>query len=535
MSTQEKETIGLRPIIIYYLLHWKLFVITFLCTLLPAVMYLVFYPHTYEFASRFKIHVDDQMSGSNAGGLGGNAANLMSSFGLNGSSAEAITIDDELVTLQSHDLLTQVVNELGLNAQYKSSKFSFYKRYTHLPFVLKTDSATFYKQEESIAFSVQANTAGLVTVEAKAKHRTKNYTFKSLPATLSFYGNRFILSYGDVFIKGEKASAYITMQPPGTVADDLADELTIDAYSKSSNVIELFYTDYEIQRGRDLLNCIIQHYNQRADTLQDLESSKTVRFLNRRINKIIANLSLSEEKIEQFKQTNKITDLETDVQFYADQMKDLQTKMIEFQAQRYAIKLITEFVSNPANKYNLIPEFMSMSSGEQKSSVSLYNEALVERQRMLLQSNPENPLIISANEQLAEMRGNVKRTIDNALKSLDLTLNNLRAKENVITSKFGKVPSQEREYLEFKRQQEILQGVYLVLLQKREEALLRIGKDIDRAQVIDQAYRKARPIAPRKLFAAIAMLIFTIIVPVTWLFCKEQYDCFKKELKETTH
>ncbi|MCK9344028.1 MAG: tyrosine protein kinase, partial [Massilibacteroides sp.] len=69
MSTKEKETIGLRPIIIYYLLHWKLFVITFLCTLLPAVMYLVFYPHTYEFASRFKIHVDDQMSGSNAGGL----------------------------------------------------------------------------------------------------------------------------------------------------------------------------------------------------------------------------------------------------------------------------------------------------------------------------------------------------------------------------------------------------------------------------------------------------------------------------------
>ena len=100
-------------------------------------------------------------------------------------------------------------------------------------------------------------------------------------------------------------------------------------------------------------------------------------------------------------------------------------------------------------------------------------------------------------------------------------------------SKMGSVPTQERTYLDYKRQQEIYQGVYLVLLQKREEEMLKIGRDMNRGLVIDAAFSKSLPIAPRKLYAAIAMVLFTIAVPVGYLFVKEQYLSLKEAyLKE---
>lgn len=37
--------------------------------------------------------------------------------------------------------------------------------------------------------------------------------------------------------------------------------------------------------------------------------------------------------------------------------------------------------------------------------------------------------------------------------------------------KMGNVPTYEREYLDLKRQQEVLQGVYLILLQKEKRSL----------------------------------------------------------------
>ena len=92
-------------------------------------------------------------------------------------------------------------------------------------------------------------------------------------------------------------------------------------------------------------------------------------------------------------------------------------------------------------------------------------------------------------------------------------------------------PQAERTYVELKRQQEIVQGVYLILLQKREETALVLGQQQEKARLLDSAYVKSRPIAPRKLYAAIGMLLLTLVIPVMYLFIKEQSCSIIQELK----
>ena len=104
--------------------------------------------------------------------------------------------------------------------------------------------------------------------------------------------------------------------------------------------------------------------------------------------------------------------------------------------------------------------------------------------------------------------------------------------KKAILDKMESVPSVEKEYVDFKRQQEIYQAVYLILLQKREEIALSINNQRDRARIIDAAFVKQRPVAPRKLFAVLGILAFTLILPVGVLFIKEQFIALKSEFNK---
>ena len=135
--------------------------------------------------------------------------------------------------------------------------------------------------------------------------------------------------------------------------------------------------------------------------------------------------------------------------------------------------------------------------------------------------------------QVDKLREGVHVMIDNADKSCQRTLADLRDKEKKLLEKMKSVPMLEHEYIGFKRQQEILQGVYLLLLQKREETVLSLGQQTERARVIDPAFVMKKPVGPRKLYAAIGMLLLTLVIPVGFLTCRSLLKSLWVEYRRT--
>jgi uncharacterized protein involved in exopolysaccharide biosynthesis len=254
-------------------------------------------------------------------------------------------------------------------------------------------------------------------------------------------------------------------------------------------------------------------------------------FLNTRIDSVTNELSVIEKEIELYKAKNRITMVESDVQYYVEYMRDLQTKMIEAEAQSHTIKLMDSFVKDKANQYKIIPSLLS--SGESETNpFSLYNQALLERERLIRNSGEDNPLLPSLNAQIDKLREGVFQMIDNAHQSIQLVINELKEKEQSLFNRMGEVPQQERIYVDYKRSQEILQGMYLILLQKREEIVLSIAQTKERAKIIDPAFTMPRPIAPRKLYAAIGIVFFTLLITVGWIYGKKQLTEFIEEFQK---
>ena len=514
---KDKEVISLKKIIIYYLNHWRLFLITGIISLIPAILYLILYPKTYEIFSLIRLQEDKDLGSGGSIGLG-EAAGMMRSFGLGNKVGPSLNIDDEIATLTSNHLLSKVVIELGLDVSY-TQPYTFEKLYSNnSPIKVIPDSLFRLNLDKVIAFSLKLDKSG--KGEIKVKDNKKAISFSSLPTTLNFSeGKVQVLFSGNQALENIKLD--ITISPVGWVAEDLSKQINVEEYSKNANTIELSIEDHNKQRGKDLLNTLVDQFNKSANDLKKEENKKSIDFLDGRINNIVFQLLMKEQEIEQYKLKNKMTDIEYDILFYTEALKGYREKIIELEAQSQMVNLLETYVKAPQNRYNLIPSILSTGDNESGSVISLYNEALLEREKMQKTSKDINPLTEVTDKQLDKLREGVLVSISNARESVNLVLKELKNQEQEILNKVGEVPIYEREYLDLKRQQEILQGVYLVLLQKKEEIALTMGSNRDKGYSTDPAFVKHNPIAPRKLFAAIFILVITIVFPILYISCKK--------------
>lgn len=531
IAADDREAVGLRPIIAGYLRQRTVILISAIISLVAAIIYLLVYPKTYEIMARIQIQDDASMMAS--GGIGlGDAAGVMKTFGLGGlSSGSGVSIDDEISTLRSNSLMRKMVTRLGLYAEYRRP-LSFVKLYGEEPVHVICDSTTLDALDDKVEFRLTATDRDGVTIKAKADGKKETFHFDGFPAEVRLHDKTF--RFERVKQRAGDVKLDITVYPPRWVAEKAADDFLIEDYSKSANIIELSCTDYERRRAKDMLNVLIDYYNQEAYDYKKAQSDVSLNFLNERIAHVMDELENVERNIERYKAANKITDVEYDIQYYAEYMRDLKGRMIEAETQANMIAIMDAFVKNPANRYKLVPSLLTSGAAETEgSAIYLYNQALLEREKAIHNSNEQNPMVASLTTQVDRLRETVFQSINNAQQSMQLTRRALEKQERELLDRMGSVPVQERIYVDYKRQQEILQGVYLILLQKREEISLALGQKTDRAKIVDTAFVKAKPVAPRKVFALAGFIVLTLVLSIGWIVCRDQYRLLRKEMKRT--
>ncbi|MDR2138218.1 MAG: tyrosine protein kinase [Tannerella sp.] len=535
MENKDSESLGLKTVIVRYMHEWKLFLMAFLFSLIPAVLYLVFYPRTFDFMARIQIQEDKDVSVS---GLGmGEAAGLMRSFGIGGSGV-GVNIEDEIAILSSNRLFSDMILELGLNVEY-TRPYSLYKMYRDAPLKLSSDTASLTALDSEYRFAVSVS-GGKVTVKAQNKVSgwKERFTFTTLPAQIRADGVTFTLDFDNGASIDRNFKLNIKCIPVSWVAEKFAENFLIEDLSKSSNVIEMGCSDHVKARGKAMLNTLIGKFNENAKTFKQSKDRPMTAFVEQRIDSVLSELRDVEAALKAYKTQHEMTLLEADVVFYTEQMKELQIKIVEMETQSYLIRMMDDYVKDPANRYEVVPSLIAGSVEGEKSGgnggvVTSYNQAIVERDRLLKSSNENNPAFKSMSAQVDKLRNSVYLAIEHANRSCEMTLVDLRAKEKKLLDKMKTVPALEHEYVGFKRQQEILQGIYLLLLQKREEIALSHGQDYEHVRIIDPAFVLKKPVGPRKLYAAVGILLFTLVLPLGYLFAKNICVALKEEYLRT--
>lgn len=523
-NSKDAETLELKRIVVSYLRQWKLIAGTCVLSIIVAICYLLIIPRTYEIMARVKI-IDNNGSGRSGYSLG-ESVEMMQSFGFG--SEGSVSLDDEISILMSNNLLRKMILELGLNVNYMKPNAFSYRMYQESPLVLVADSVTALALMEEITFDISLAKNGSVRLHVKKSEGKQLFEYSSLPATVNLPEGNFTIQYTKN--KTIPLNMEMIVRPVSWVAEDLANEFVVEEVSKLSTIIEMTCSDYDRRRGMDMLNTLIRLYNEESTSVKLEDASNSLNFINDRLTEAVDALSKSEIDIEYYKRLHGVIDIDHDVQFNLSQVQKLQTKIIELEAQSHVIGMMYTFIKDPSNKYNLVPMLMSQEGRDNGNTpIAVYNDKLLERARLLQTSKSESPLVTQINDQIDKLRESVFISISNTQKGLQQTISELKDKEKILMDKFGTVPSVEREYMDYKRQQKIYQGIYLVLVQKQENLVQAIGERKDKARVVDTAFVKQKTVAPRKLYAAIGVMGVTLFVPIFLLLFWNLYVSLKEE------
>ena len=102
-----------------------------------------------------------------------------------------------------------------------------------------------------------------------------------------------------------------------------------------------------------------------------------------------------------------------------------------------------------------------------------------------------------------------------------ITKADLDREANRYSRRISEAPGQEREFVSIARQQEIKAGLYLMLLQKREENAITLAATANNAKIIDDAIADDAPVSPKRKMIYLIALVLGVGIPVGVIYLLE--------------
>ena len=512
MSKQEEsrnEFIDIKPALKKGLKYWYIFVISAVFCVGIGFVYCKLAKPTFQILANILIKEND------SGGMAGMQAMMMKNSAFGSLLGGSTSINDEIQLLSSFTVCREVAKELFLNESYEIKKFPFDQQCYHdSPIRLVPETEIADTLGAVIKFNIKINASG--SGKAKASigmwKTIAKTSFDKLPAILHTSYGDFQINPTPYFKAGEDYNIKATFCGYNLSAERLQELVSIDLVSKKANVINLTAIEQNRNKGKELLNTIIQVYNKTGLQQKKTLASSTISFLDERIDIISKDLDNIEKEIESYKKENSLTDIETEAKIILEKSGDFKERLIEAETQYTVIELIENFLLKPENRYSLVPLNIGLNDRTVLEGLQKYNEALLERLKLMKNTYKNNPTIATINEQIDAMRDNMLATIRSLKSGFMYAREDLKKQEEYFISRIKGMPTQEREFVNIKRQQAIKQELFLFLLQKKEENDLTLSITTPNAQIVDAAYSKAKPVAPNPNIVYFISFFISIIL-----------------------
>lgn len=517
MSDLDEEKVNYQEILFKYIIHWPWFVASVLACLVGAWMYLHFQTPVYQVSASIMIK-DDKKSGS------GNAADI-ESLGLGGMITSAQSIDNEIEVLRSKTILKEVINNLELYiTYYDEDEFPKKELYKTSPVVVNLTAQEADNLSDVAFVNMKLAPEGGLDVNLRVGVYDYNKHFDKLPAVLPTDAGTFGFTLRDSLsngrVEGQNTIRNISaiVSQPFVVAKGYQGVLNIAPTSKTTSVAVVSLMSTNIQRGQDFINKLMEMYNRNTNNDKNEVAEKTKEFINERIKIIDEELGSTEDKLEAFKRNAGLTNIGSDAQLAVEGNAEYERKRVENGTQINLIRDLTKYINNPSNEYEVLPANIGLSDNGLTTQIDRYNELIFERKRLLRTSTENNPMIVNLDTSIRAMKANVQAAIDGTLQGLLIVKADLDREASRFSRRISDAPGQERQYVSIARQQEIKAGLYLMLLQKREENAITLAATANNAKIIDEPVAEGGPVSPKPKMIYMIALVVGVGLPVGVIF-----------------
>lgn len=523
---EEKSAIDFQLIYTNLILNWKWFVLSLIVCLGLGYLYLRYATPAYQASTKVLIKDDDDSKrrGSLGSSMIQSAANLGFMSNSNG-------IDNEIEILSAHDLAQLAVHDMKIYVNYyHKSAFKDPLVYKEQEVSVDLDLPHLKKLNAPIKLSIEKEgtkyhvkgTYNLPIDAFSFEKETSEFekTFDRLPATISTRVGTLTFTPSKIYKleDGEVLKAVIVS--PEMAAKQYTKNLTVSQTSKTTTIAELVLNDENPQRALDYLNTLLKVYNRQANEDKNEIAYRTEQFINNRLQKINAELGNTEGQLESYKKRNKVIEMKLNAtatiansDAYAQKLQDANTQ----------VELLNElgkYMNEPGNKYQPIPSNVGLTDESSTELINQYNKIALDRNNALHAASETSPTVTPLTAQLDALTTSIKRAMRQAKLGMEIQRNSIAKQAAEYAGQIGNSPEQERVLTQIGRQQEVKSGLYLMLLEKREENFISLAATADKGKIID-APSFIGKVSPKSSIIMLIALVLGLAISAGILFLIE--------------
>lgn len=520
--------LNFQTILAALVLNWQWFLLSLIIFVSGALIYLRYAEPVYSISARMLIKDDNSKKN--------NASQILSNMEDFGFLTNSTGIDNEIEIIQSRVLLRDAVKDLKLYTEYRQvGRVKDAILYGIQPLNVDLDPVHLDSLDINLLTGVRSIKM-ILSREGEyyvakgdlwyGKQQVSSFErrFKSVPATFTTeYGTlTFTKNIGYDLESGEKC--IVTILPPMQVATNYLDVLTVKPTSKQTSIALLTMKDRDIRRGMDFLRQLAICYNRQANADKNEIALKTEEFINDRISKITSELGSTEGAIEEFKKRNAVTDVGIDATSSVQMSAKYSAQLSEANAQIQILDNLREYVNNPKNKYQVIPTNVGMTDAASSALISSYNQTVQDRNRLLKAASEEAPQVRTLTATIEELQNSIQSALMQARRAADINRQGIQSQYGKFQGKVSANPIAERVLTQIGRQQDVKSGLYLMLLQKREENTISIAATVDKGKLIDEPMYEGK-VSPKGMIVLLVAVVLGFGAPalILWLLSFFRY------------
>ncbi|WP_152556964.1 exopolysaccharide transport family protein [Flavobacterium sp. 83] len=502
-----KNNFNIKQEILKYLSYWKWIVLSVVLTMTASFFYLRYANDVYQTSAKIKI-LDNTNTAFKL------PSDNVSIFGNTETSK-----GNEIVIMKSSRIIGAVVDSLNLTTEiYGVGRIKSVELWKNAPF-----RVIWAKEKDSL--SNQQTSFQIVLTKKGYKLNGNNKEYKFGETNFNTAVPCKIIIKKTAFLNKVAGSAYqINLKPRKNVVQSISNSITIDYVVKQSDILSLTLNGFNQEKINDIINTLIEVFNQ--DGIQDrqLVSKKTIEFVDDRFKFLFNELDVIETSKANFKKDKELSFVEADASVLMQNNYESKSKLETANTQIALAELMTNAL-NTSKGLELLPSNIGIDNGEVNGLVANYNEEILKRNKLMLSGGGEsNPMVKETATLALQIKNNIKASIIGYKRVLEFNRNELNKINNLDREKYSKVPYNEKGVRSIERQQSIKESLYILLLQKREEAAINLAITNPSIKVVDYAIFSAAPIYPERKVIFITALLLGILLPIGVLYFYYLFD-----------
>lgn len=523
-SGEERGSLNFRDLMWLCLSRWYWFVISLAICCGAGVFYILKTAPVYDRSASILIK-DDRVSGT----AGGDVGQAFAGMGFLQANTNVV---NELASITSPTVMWEVVRRLGLDVSYAAPGM-FHDRVLYgrglpvrmsFPGLGEKGSGSLkavLEPDGGVVLSDFADKDGVIDGAEPVRGVYNRVDTVETPLGKVVIAPNPVWRGGALEVPME---VMVSRSPVLSVARRWASALKTDDLEKYGSVIKLNLTDVSTERAEDVLNEVINVYNENWIRDKNRIAVSTSEFIRDRLAVIENELGNVDSDISSYKSEHMVPDVAQASQLYFSKAAEASDEVVGLSNRLAMARYIRDYLTDSANSFSVLPANAGLENLSVEGQITAYNTRLLERNNLVDNSSTENPLVVDMDAQLEGMRKAILQSLDNYVVTLGAEVRAAEKNRASAASQLQANPTQARYLLSVERQQKVKESLYLYLLQKREENELSQAFTAYNTRVITPPMGDDLPVAPNRRNVMLVSVLLGLLIAFGAVYVSEMLN-----------